>query len=109
MERRAEMLQNQPPAKVRVVESVPVAVQAGGKPLGGNCPSGKSCVLSAAAQPGEDIVVTAVWSATRIECDGVTASAPPNGQIVSPWWRCDRSLNVEGTGAGWLGFATPNN
>jgi hypothetical protein len=49
-------------------------------------------------------VVTAVWSASRVQCDDLSTRSPPNGDVIAPWWRCRRQLVIEGPGAGYAGF-----
>lgn len=77
---------------------------AAGKPAGGACPSNDACTLTATTSVREVLVVTALWSATRVECDGVVAASPENGAPIAPWWRCQRHFTIEGPGAGYTGF-----
>lgn len=88
------------PVEVRNVGALP----APGKPAGGACAGTDVCTLRATANVREVLVVTAVWSATRIQCDDLVAASPANGAVISPWWRCQRGLLVEGPGAGFAGF-----
>ena len=97
-QRQAEMRENMPPVRMELSQPLPLPIEVknpralvgGGKPAGGVCPGSDSCTLSLAPAAGEVIVVTAVWSATKIECDGVKGASPPNGEAVAPWWRCER-------------------
>jgi hypothetical protein len=79
---------------------------ASGQPAGGVCPSAEACALSFTPKKGEPVFITAVWSATKIECDGATAAAPPGGAPIAPWWRCEQRFAIEGPGAGWTGFTS---
>ena len=89
---------------VEIQAPLPMPVALGGSPAGESCPSGESCTLTAKPPEGQVLVVTAVWSASKIECDGVSAAAPPGGAVVSPWWRCAEHFSATGAGAGYLGF-----
>jgi hypothetical protein len=94
------------PMELRAPLPVPVAL-AGGTPAGGACAGKDSCKLDYQPRAGEALVVTAVWSATHVECDGLTLGAtPPGGAPISPWWRCQHSFRVEGKGAGYVGFVS---
>ena len=83
--RQAEMRENMPPVRMELSQLLPLPIEVknpralvgGGKPAGGVCPGSDSCTLSLAPAAGEVIVVTAVWSATKIECDGVKGASPP--------------------------------
>jgi hypothetical protein len=50
------------------------------------------------------VVVTAVWSATRLQCDDAVMASPAGGAVIAPWFTCRRHLLVEGAGAGYTGF-----
>ena len=75
-----------------------------GRPAGGACPTGESCKLAATPSVREVLVVTAVWSATRVECDGAVSTSPAGGAPIAPWWRCQQRFALEGPGAGYTGF-----
>jgi hypothetical protein len=77
-----------------------------GKPAGGACPGPDSCELKFTPPENEVLVLTAVWSATKLQCDDATAASPRGGAPIAPGWRCERRLLVEGPGAGWTGFTT---
>lgn len=98
------------PVEVRQPMPLPVelrnanALCGGGRPIGAICQGTESCTLQHAPAPREVVVLTAVWSARRITCDDLTSASPANGAAISPWWRCERQLVVEGPGAGYTGF-----
>jgi len=75
-----------------------------GKPAGGVCPSTDSCQLTFSPPNGEMVIVTSVWSATKLQCDGVASATPRGGSPIAPMWRCEERVLVEGPGAGWTGF-----
>ncbi len=93
-------------SRVRTVDvrTLPSTALSSGAPAGESCSTGKSCTLRLQPPAGQVVVVTAVWSATRVECDGVRSATPPNGAPIAPGWRCARELVVEGPGAGYVGF-----
>ncbi len=109
-ERRAEMRDVEQAVELRNPLPLPVEVRNPGmlavaaRPVGGGCPPSSACTLRTAPNPREVVVVTAFWSATRVQCDDLTTASPPNGAAVAPWWRCQRELIVEGPGAGYSGF-----
>jgi hypothetical protein len=108
--RREEMHQVEQAVEIRNPVPLPVEIRnpgglvAAGKPAAGACPTNESCKLAATPNVREVLVVTAIWSATRVECDGVVASSPSNGAPIAPWWRCQQRFTVEGPGAGYTGF-----
>jgi hypothetical protein len=108
--RREQSHQMQQAVEIRNPIPLPVEVRntgalvAAGKPAGGTCPAGESCKLTATPNVREVLVVTAVWSATRVECDGAVSASPPGGAPIAPWWRCQQRFAVEGPGAGYTGF-----
>lgn len=95
------------PMDIRGPLPLPVRVEgAGGPPVGEACPGEAACSLRLTPPAGRAAVITAVWSATRVECDGVSSATPRNGAPVAPWWRCEQRLVIEGPGAGYVGFLT---
>ncbi len=82
-----------------------VPVQIGGKPVAGNCPQGAICSLSTSPEEGQVLILTSAWNAESIECDGVKVSTPANGQPIAPLWRCEKSLSIRGTGAGYTAYS----
>ncbi len=103
-ERRAQ--RDQARRGVEVQGPLPLPVAVGGAPRGASCPAGETCTLRLTPPDGQVVVLTAVWAASKIECDGVAAASPPGGAVASPWWRCGESLSVAGKDAGYLGFLT---
>jgi len=91
---------------VAIQGSIPLPLVQGGMPAGETCPAGESCTLRLTPPASQVLVVTAVWSATGIECDGVKAGPTPGTAVVSPWWRCGAGFSLTGPGAGYLGFLT---
>lgn len=92
------------PLPLPVVQSVPP----GGAAAGRSCPAGESCVVEFAVATGKLLVVTAIWSAAEIRCDGESAGATPaSGQAIAPWWHCRRALQFTGQGAGFTGYLAP--
>jgi hypothetical protein len=86
---------------------LPVRVEgAGGPPVGEACSGEAACSLRLTPAAGQAAVITSAWSATKIECDGVSSSTPRNGAPVEPWWRCEQRFTIEGPGAGYVGFLT---
>ncbi len=75
-----------------------------GKAAGGACPSAEPCQLTFSPPNGQMVIITSVWSATKIQCDGVAAATPRGGTPIAPLWRCEERVLVEGPGAGWTGF-----
>jgi hypothetical protein len=53
------------------------------------------------------LTLTAIWGAGTVTCDGTKVGLPPNAGTVAPWWRCERTIIVEGPGAGYVGFTSP--
>lgn len=108
--RDAEDEERAQPVEIRDPIPVPVEVRnvgdltAPGKPAGGACAGSDACTLRVAANVREVIVVTAVWAATRIQCDDLVTASPATGAVIAPWWRCRRALLVEGPGAGFTAF-----
>lgn len=92
------------PLPVPVELRNPGALYLSGKPVGGACPSTGSCVLRAPLNEHEVLIVTSIWSATRVQCDALTTASPSSGQVIAPWWRC-REFVAEGPGAGYTGLA----
>jgi hypothetical protein len=101
----AQAVELRDPLPLPVEVRNPGALFVSGKPLGAVCPGTDVCLLRATANAHEVLIVTAVWSATRIQCDSFTSGSPANGAVIAPWWRCQRELIVEGPGAGYTGFA----
>lgn len=92
------------PVPLPVLQSAPP----GGEPAAGSCPAEESCKVEFAVPAGKVLVVTALWSAAGVRCDGSAAAAtPPSGQAIAPWWQCRRSLEFTGKGAGFAGFLAP--
>jgi len=79
--------------------------QIGGKPVAGNCPQGAICSLSTSPEEGQVLILTSAWNAESVECDGVKVSTPANGQPIAPLWRCEKSLSIRGTGAGYTAYS----
>ncbi|MBI4518341.1 MAG: hypothetical protein HY699_21280 [Deltaproteobacteria bacterium] len=112
-ERKKEKGKDKPPKVFELHGPLPLPVtvqnpsvpQLGGKPVGGACPAGQACQLKATPNAGEVLVLSAVWSATKVQCDEVSTATPANGAPIAPGWRCERLLLIEGTGAGYTAFA----
>lgn len=104
--RRAEHGPSRPvtlrdPIPLPVVQSAPP----GGEAAGRSCPSTESCSVEYAVPSGKVLVVTALWSATNVRCDGASVgSSPPAGQVIAPWWQCKNTLAFAGQGAGFSGY-----
>jgi hypothetical protein len=79
----------------------------GGTPAGDSCPSEVSCKLELDVPDGSVLTLTGVWGAAALTCDGTKLTLPSGAGTVAPWWRCERLLAVEGTGAGYVGFTSP--
>jgi hypothetical protein len=90
--------------EVRGPFPLPVDVKPAGRPAGATCPSAAPCQLKVTPPVGEVLVVTAAWSATKMQCDGVVSATPPNGAPVAPGWRCTQQFTIEGPGAGYTGY-----
>ena len=75
-----------------------------GKPAGGACAASEKCQLRLNPPTGQALIVTAVWSATKVTCDETSTATPPNGAPIAPGWRCEQSFSAEGQGAGYAGY-----
>ncbi len=75
-----------------------------GAPAGGACKRDEICTLRLEPEPGQAVIVTAVWSADKIECDGAVSSTPAGGEPIEPRWRCEKSFEARGKGAGYTAF-----
>lgn len=110
--RREAELAQKPPRPMELRKPLPLPVEVtnpsttviGGKPAGAACVETESCELNFTPAAGEALILTAVWSATKVQCDDLTSAAPRNGTPIAPWWRCERRLLVQGPGAGYAGF-----
>lgn len=110
-ERQKEKADKPPkPMELKGPFPLPVEVQnpsapvTAGKPAGAACPSTDACTLKLTPKLGEVLVVTAVWSATKVQCDDLTTASPRTGAPMTVAWRCERQFVVEGPGAGYAGF-----
>lgn len=92
------------PLPVVVTNPSPSTTIAAGKPAGANCPETEACELKFTPAAGEALILTAVWSATKVQCDDLTMATPRNGAPIAPGWRCESRLSVQGAGAGYAGF-----
>jgi hypothetical protein len=98
---QAVALRDPIPLPVEIVNSVPLWA---GSAVGGSCGGGEPCTLRFEPSPREVVVVTSVWSATRLQCDDAVTASPAGGAVIAPWFTCRRRLLVEGPGAGYTGF-----
>jgi len=105
-------LAHKPPKPMELRKPLPLPVEVtnpsttviGGKPAGAVCAETESCELNFTPAAGEALILTAVWSATKVQCDDLTSATPRNGTPIALWWRCERRLVVQGLGAGYAGF-----
>jgi hypothetical protein len=98
---QAVALHDPVPLPVEIVNPLPLWA---GSAVGGSCSGAEPCTLRFDPGPREVVVVTAVWSATRLQCDDAVMATPSNGAVIAPWHTCRRRLLVEGAGAGYAGF-----
>jgi hypothetical protein len=105
--RRQQRLQNQENAPLMRPGGRMQPAAVGGKPVGGSCPSGESCSLEYKVQEGQVVTITAVWGPASLRCDDLEVSLSTTTAPIAPWWRCERTLAVEGVGVGYVGFSSP--
>jgi hypothetical protein len=100
----AQAVEIRDPVPLPVEVRNPAASFLAGKPAGDSCPGNDECQLQTQVSVREVLIVTAVWSATKAECDHISLATPNTAVPIAPWWACRRSFRVEGPGAGYSGF-----
>lgn len=115
-QRRAERFGDRPaklielhgplPLPVQVANPAPAAIVAG-PPAGAACKPNEECSLEFKPRTPQVLIVTAVWGASKVQCDDLTTATPGNGAPINVAWRCERQLLLQGTGAGYAGYLAP--